>query len=120
MGEKDRGKLTLGEILDETVKRFPEKEAIVFKERRITFKELRENVQSLAKAFLKQGLKKQDKVAIMMTNRPEWIYARDAAIRIGAWWVPINTRYKTLELEFILRHAEVNTLVMIDEAVNIN
>jgi fatty-acyl-CoA synthase len=120
MGAKDWGKLTLWQALNETVERFPEKEAIVFKDRRITFKQLRENVQSLAKAFLKQGLKKQDKIAIMMTNRPEWVYARDAAIRIGAWWVPINTRYKTLELEFILRHAEVNTLVMIDEAVNIN
>ncbi|UCF56279.1 MAG: AMP-binding protein, partial [Deltaproteobacteria bacterium] len=106
--------------MDQTVAEFPDKDAIVFKERRIAYRELKEKAVELAKAFLKLGIKNGDKVAIMMTNHPEWIYARDAAVRIGAWWVPINTRYKTMELEFILRHAEVNTLVMIDEAVNIN
>jgi fatty-acyl-CoA synthase len=118
--KKDWGKMTLHQALDETAGRFPDKEAIVFRRRRITFREWKENVVHLAKAFLKLGIEKQDKIAIWMTNCPEWIYARDAAIRVGAWWVPINTRFKTTELEYILRHAEVNTLVMLDEAVGIN
>jgi len=120
MAKEDWDKLTLSGVLDQTVERFPDKEAIVFKDRRITFREFKENVDKLARAFLNLGVKKGDKVAIMMTNRPEWIYARDAAIRIGAWWVPVNTRYKTVELEFLLRHSEANTLVMLDEAVKIN
>ncbi len=120
MAKEDWDKLTLSGVLDQTVERFPDREAIVFKDRRITFRELKENVDKLARAFLNLGVKKGDKVAIMMTNRPEWIYARDAAIRIGAWWVPVNTRYKTVELEFLLRHSEANTLVMLDEAVKIN
>jgi len=120
MRKKDWSKLTLSAVLDQTAAEFPNNKAIVFKGRRITFRELKENVVKLAKSFLKVGIRKGDKVAIMMTNCPEWIYARDAAIRVGAWWVPVNTRYKTMELEFILRHAEVSTLVMIDNAVKID
>ncbi len=120
MAGGDWGTMTLCGALDETAKRMPDREAIVFGDRRISFRELHENVQRLAQALLKAGVKKGDKVAIMMTNLPEWIYARDAAIKVGAWWVPINTRYKTTELEFILRHSEANTLVMMDEAVNLN
>jgi len=114
------GKMTLCGALDETARRIPDREAIVFGDRRISFLDLHDNVRRLAKSLLKAGVKKGDKVAIMMTNLPEWIYARDAAIKVGACWVPINTRYKTTELEFILRHSEANTLVMMDEAVNLD
>ncbi len=120
MAGGDWGKMTLCGALDETVKRIPDREAIVFGDGRISFRDLHENVGRLAKALLKAGVKKGDKVAIMMTNLPEWIYARDAAIKVGAWWVPLNTRYKTTELEFILRHSEANTLIMMDEAVNVD
>jgi len=118
--KKDWGGLTLADALDETVNRFPDKEAIVFNDRRITFRELKEKINKLAKAFLKLGLKREDKIAIMMGNCPEWVYARDAAIRIGALWVPINTRYKLPELEYILRHSDATTLVMVDEFLQIN
>jgi len=116
----DWGTITLCGALDQTAERFPDKEAIVFRDRRISYRDLHENVRRLAKSFLKAGVKKGDKVAIMMTNHPEWICARDAAIKVGACWVPINTRYRTTELEFILRHSEANTLVMMDEAVNLD
>jgi fatty-acyl-CoA synthase len=120
MTVEDWGNLTLCEALDRTVERFPDKEAIVFKDRRITFRELKEETVKLAKSLLKAGVKKGDRVGIMMTNCPEWIVARDAAIRIGAIWVPINTRYKVLELEYILQHVGANTLFIVDEAVQIN
>lgn len=112
--------MTLSEALDETVSRFPNEEAIVFKEKRITFGQLQENGVRLAKSFLKLGVQKQDKIGIWMPNCPEWIYAKDAAIRAGAWWVPINSRFKAMELESILRHADVSTLATVDEALGID
>ena len=120
MTVEDWGNLTLCEALDRTVARFPDKEAIVFKGRKITFRELKADIFKLAKSLLKLGIKKGDRIGIMMTNCPEWIVARDAAIRIGAVWVPINTRYKVLELEYILQHVGANTLFIVDEAVQIN
>ncbi|MFC1822905.1 AMP-binding protein [Thermodesulfobacteriota bacterium] len=120
MAQKDWSKLNLSQVLDETAAQFPDKEAIVYKDRRITYGELRENVVKLAKSLQKLGIKKEDKVAIMMTNCPEWAFVRDAVIKLGAWWVPVNTRYKTTELEFILKHAEVKALVMNDETIGIN
>ena len=121
MSDKNWGSMTLTQSLDETASKFPDREAIVFRgSRRVTFRALQENGIKLAKALIKSGVKKGDKVAIMMTNCPEWIYARDAAVRIGALWVPVNTRYKVSELEFILRHGEVKVLFMNDEAVGID
>lgn len=111
---------TLFQVLDETAERIPDNEALVYGNRRITFKELRNKSRDLAKSFLKSGIKKGDKVSILMPNRPEWIFARDAAIRAGALWVPMSTRYEAMELEFILKHADVHTIVMIESAVNID
>ena len=73
MPDLDWGKMTLCGALDETAEKFPDREAIVFGDRRITYRELHQNVRRLAKSLLKAGVKKGDKVAIMMTNLPEWI-----------------------------------------------
>lgn len=117
---EDWGNLTLCQALDRTASKLPDKEAIVYKDRRITFRQMKDEINQLAKSFLKAGMQKGDRVGIMMTNCPEWIFARDAAIRAGAIWVPVNTRYKVMELEYILQHAGIDTLVIVDEALKIN
>ena len=116
MKEKRWGEMTLAQVLDETARRIPQKEAIVYKGRWITFRELAETADELAKALLKAGLQRGDKVAIMMTNCPEWVFTRDAVIRAGGWWVPINTRFRSTELEYILRHSDSSFLFMNDRA----
>ena len=120
MEEIEFGKLNQALVMDQTALKYPDKEAIAYKDRSLTWKELRELSIKFAKALLNSGVKKGDRVGIMMTNIPEWAIARIAILRIGAWLVPFNTRYKTHELKMLLEKGEVNTLVFIESALGIN
>ncbi|MFH1351226.1 MAG: AMP-binding protein [Pseudomonadota bacterium] len=98
--------------LEETVKKDPEMEALVFEGQRVTYREYLDNVYRYAKALKGIGVNKGDHVAIWMTNRPEWIYAKWAIDKIGARLIPANTRFKEKELEYQLDHSETSTLIM--------
>jgi fatty-acyl-CoA synthase len=65
-------------------------------------------------------VKKGDRVGIMMTNVPEWAAVRIAILRLGAWLVPFNTRYRTYELKMLLEKGEIHTLVFMDSALGID
>ena len=101
--------LTLGETLDRAAIAFPNKEAVCFlsePEERITYAELNERVNRLAGGLVKMGIKLDDKVAVWMPNRPEWVVALFAVARIGAVLVPMDTWYKATEAEYILEHSD--------------
>ncbi len=72
----------------------------------ITFGELLREVDQLAAGLVQLGVRPGDKVAIWMPNIPEWIVAYFAIAKIGAVVVPMNTRYRTHEVSYILNHAE--------------
>jgi fatty-acyl-CoA synthase len=110
----------LGKILDDVASAFPRNEAIVTGDQRINFETLMHRVNCMASALLKMGVKKGDKVAIWMSNIPEWVYAHFACLKIGAPLVPLNTRYKVHELDYILRQADVTTLFAMDRFLKID
>jgi fatty-acyl-CoA synthase len=105
---------TWGRAFDETVAKYPEKEAFVYKSSRITYKNAQDHVNNLAKGLIKLGVKKGDKVAVWMTNRLEWVYSQLAIVKIGGTLVPLSTRYKDAEIEHCLRQSDVNTLIFAD------
>ena len=77
-------------------------------------------VHAFAKGLLSIGVQKGDKVSLWMSNRPEWMITKFAIAKIGAILVTINTRYKTHELEYILRQSDSTTLIMMDRFLNIS
>jgi len=111
---------TLGSIISGVAATYPKREAIVAGQQRINYDVLMDRVDSLANALLKLGVKKGDKVAIWMGNKPEWVYANYACSKIGAPVVPLNTRYKAYELEHILGQSDSTTLFMMDRFINID
>jgi len=111
---------TLGDLLDKASEKWPDREAIVFKEQRISYREYRKKVDQLAKALIHIGIQKGDKISILFSNRPEWSISEYAVDKIGAIVVPVNTRYKTDELEYILRHSDSTTLITIDRFLGID
>ncbi|TET13986.1 MAG: AMP-binding protein [Dehalococcoidia bacterium] len=111
---------TLGVVLEKVGARYPKQEAIVSGEQRITYETLMHRVDSMANALLKMGVNKGDKVAIWMSNIPEWVYAHFACIRIGAPVVPLSTRYKVHELEYILRQSDSTTLFMMGHFLKVD
>jgi acyl-CoA synthetase (AMP-forming)/AMP-acid ligase II len=91
--------------------RHGDRELIVQDERRLGFAEAEARSARLARELLARGVAKGARVAILFPNGPDWVVAWLAATRIGAVAVPINTFYKTRELEWTLRHADADTLI---------
>jgi fatty-acyl-CoA synthase len=105
---------TLGKLLDRAATQFPKNEAIVQGDKRITYETYLDKVNCMANALLKLGVKKDEKIAIWMANIPEWVYAHFAAVKLGAPVIPLNTRFRVHELEYILRKSDSTTLFVQD------
>ena len=80
----------------------PDQAAIRFEGASITWARLHERVQRLAAAFAIRGVGRGDRVAILMTNRPEFVEATLAANAAGAIAVPVNFRLAPAEAAYIL------------------
>ena len=94
-------KRTLGSLLDDAARRFAAREALCFEGNRWTFEELRADVNRTAQGLLNLGVQAGDKVSLWMNNCPEWIYSMFAVAKIGAVLVPINTRFRTNDMEYV-------------------
>ena len=105
---------TLGTLLDETVARSGDKEAIVHYgyPLRQTWREFSQSVDELAKGLMALGLQPGEKVAVWATNLPHWITLMFATARIGAVLVTVNTSYQSQELAYLLRQSDCSTLFM--------
>lgn len=113
-------KRTLGQALEEISRRYPQNDALIFKDKSITYSVLWEEVRALAKGFLVLDINKGDKVSVWAANCPEWIYTQLATALIGAILVPVNTRFRTNELEYILKQSDSSTLLLMDRFLNID
>jgi fatty-acyl-CoA synthase len=111
---------TLSQVLSQTADRFPDRPAVIYQGRRLTYRDLDEAVDQLARGLMALGVKKGDKIGLWMPNRPEWVVAYFAIARIGAVVVPMNTRYKAHEVHYILENSEATALFMVDSFVGID
>src|SRR5919109_1084777 len=108
----DIPEIPFGEMLWETAQRFPEKIAIVFQGRKISYRELDGLANSFANALANLGVKKGDRVALYMTNRPEYIISLYGIARLGAVFTPMNPTYKEGEIAHQLTDADASVLVL--------
>ncbi len=77
----------------------------------LTYAQLFDAAKRLAAGLQSRGLQKGDRVAFYLANRPEFVIAYLAVIRLGAIMVPINLRYRRLEIGHILRDSEPRLLL---------
>jgi long-chain acyl-CoA synthetase len=108
----DIPEIPFGEMLWESAQRFPEKIALVFQGQKISYRELDGLANSFANALAKLGVKKGDRVALYMTNRPEYVISVYGIARLGAVFTPMNPTYKEGEIEHQLNDAEASVLVV--------
>ncbi|MEO6885666.1 MAG: AMP-binding protein [Jatrophihabitantaceae bacterium] len=107
----------LGESIDANLRRavaaFGAREAVVdvAADRRLTYTELDGAVDALACSLMARGVEVGDRVGIWAPNCLDWFLVQFATARIGAILVNINPSYRTHELEYVLRQAEIGTLV---------
>lgn len=110
--------LSLWQVLERDAKLYPHKEAIVFEEQRIIFAELIKNVEHCAAGLLRHGIQKGDRIAVILPNWPEFVVAYFAAARLGAVIVPLSTRYRHNEVEYMLRNCGAKALIVCAEFIS--
>jgi fatty-acyl-CoA synthase len=108
---------TLGEVLRS---RAPEAEALVTPKARFTYGDLLSNAEAAAGAMQAMGLRRGDRVGILMGNDEKWLALFYGAALIGAVTVPVNTRFKAAEIEFCLKQAACKALFYVERFVNID
>jgi acyl-CoA synthetase (AMP-forming)/AMP-acid ligase II len=91
--------------------RTPDAEAVVFSDIRWSYEELHRRVEALAKALLRAGVVKGDRVATLQTPRPEFLVTLLASASIGAIWVGLNPKYRLGELTHVVTNAEPKILL---------
>jgi acyl-CoA synthetase (AMP-forming)/AMP-acid ligase II len=106
---------TIGVALDEAAERYGDKVATVFQNGEVTYNQLKQKADLVACGFLSLGVSKGDKVAIWMAGYAEWAYAYFALARIGAIMVPVNTRYRPEEVEYVLSKSKASILILKEE-----
>ena len=99
--------MTIGAAFDQTVARFPDREALVSRHQglRYTWAQLRDEVDRAARGLLAIGITKGDRVGIWSPNRAEWTITQFATSKIGAILVNINPAYRLHELEYALNQS---------------
>ena len=107
--------MTVGRVIGRVARRHARREALVWHDLRITYDELLRQIDAVARGCLALGLRKGDKVALLLPNRPEYIYCFLGVTRFGGVIVPINPVYRRRELAHILNDAEVAMVIAVPE-----
>jgi fatty-acyl-CoA synthase len=90
------------------------REAIVFGDERLTFRDVHARADRLARGLAALGLGRGDALAIWLPNRPLWYVAQHAAARLGVMVVALNPRYRAHELSYILEQSDAVALLLTD------
>jgi acyl-CoA synthetase (AMP-forming)/AMP-acid ligase II len=92
------GRRHLSDVLTATVQRTPDKAALVYNGHSLTWQQVEEQTNALAKSFLALGIARGDRIGIFCPPRPEYVIAFMAAARIGAILTGFNVNYTAREM----------------------
>ncbi|HLR43027.1 MAG TPA: AMP-binding protein [Pseudogracilibacillus sp.] len=91
--------------------RYAKKEAISFKDKRFTYESFNQRINQLSHALQEVGIQKGDKVAFMLFNCNELFEIIFACSKIGAIFVPINSRFIAREIKHVLNNSKASVLI---------
>lgn len=107
------GKLTIDSLLHTLEQKNPDALAAVDGERRLSYGELRKQVDDYAKGLVSLGIQRGDRVAMLTPPCLDFWIAIHAATSIGAIWVGINPRYQSRDFEHLISDSEPRVLIAV-------
>ncbi len=111
-------RLLLGEIIASNARKFPDREAVIYGDTRLTYREFNARINCLAHALMGMGVKKGEKVAILLFNCNQYLEAYLAMAKIGAIAVPLNFRLHPEEIAYIVDNADAVAFILGEAFVN--
>ncbi len=111
--------MTLGTMLEEIAAEHPRRKGLLFEGKKFTYRLMNQRTNQITNGLNKLGVRFGHKVAILLSNCPEFIFTYFAVSKLGGINVPINTFLSSEEVKFILNDCEVSTLVTSPELFEI-
>jgi fatty-acyl-CoA synthase len=111
---------TLYEAMLDVAEQYPDKEALVLGDTRLTYRQFIEKVDAFAAGLTKLGIGKGDKVGIILPVCVEGVLAFSAFSKIGAPFIPMNPQFRSSEAKHILSDAEAVGVITVDELMGFN
>ena len=105
---------TIPDVLREAAQNWPDEQALVTPEGRVSFASLRERALAVTRALLAVEVRKGDRVAVWAPNSERWVVAALGALGAGAVLVPVSTRFKSEEAHHVLAATRASVLVVAD------
>jgi fatty-acyl-CoA synthase len=105
-------RLLLGEIIARNARKFPEKEAVIHGDTRLTYRQFNGRINRLAHALMDIGIKKGEHVAILSFNSNQYLESYFALAKMGAVAVPLNFRLHAEELKYIINNSDSVALIV--------
>jgi fatty-acyl-CoA synthase len=105
---------TMGDLLLSAADRYPDTPALVFPDAQFTYQELANRALRRARSLQALGVKPRDHVGILMHTCPDFVELFFAAALCGAVVVPVNARYRSGELAYVIENGDIATLVTTD------
>ena len=104
---------TIGTCLDRICEHFADREALISRHQglRYTYRQLKEEVEKVARGMIAIGVEKGARVGIWSPNCAEWVIVQYALAKVGAIMVNINPAYRLRELEHALTHSGVSFII---------
>jgi len=106
--------MDLGGLVSRNARVFPEKEGVIYEDKRYSWKKVNEKVNAVANTLIKGGLKKGDKVSMWMMNTDLFVFTFYGILKAGGVAVPVNFRLAAPEAEYIFGHCDAVALVFDD------
>jgi long-chain acyl-CoA synthetase len=103
--------ISIPQAFDEAAARYGAKTALVFYGRKVTFAELRDQVDRLATALAALGVEKGETIGLHLLNSPQFVIAYFAALKVGAKVTAISPVYTSIEIRHQLTDSEATVLV---------
>lgn len=107
-------RLLLGEMMARNARKFPDKEALIYGQIRLTYRQLNSRINQLAHALLDLGITRGTKVAILSHNCHQFLEAYFALAKIGGVAVPLNFRLGVDEMKYIINHSDAEALICME------
>ncbi len=106
--------LTVGRFLEQAVNEVPDDPLLIWDDEQISYREFDEHANRAANVWHDLGVRRGDRVAFMVDNKPEFLYAWFGLAKLGATLVAVNTGFKERETHYILEHSQAK-FVLVDD-----
>lgn len=100
-------------FLENAAQKYPDRACTVFQDQTVTYRQMNDLSDRLARALIALGLRKGDRVAVMMPNLPQFVLSFYAILKAGGVVVALNPLYQHTELEYQLGDSGTRMLIVL-------